>query len=86
MTQSTMTQTKSQTFQSLTDSKRESLVEFVAKYWLDSMSLKDLERFFYEVQTEYLREYSDEELIGEIEDITDDEEFQLIISGAADEA
>lgn len=86
MTQSTMTQTKSQTSQSLTDSKRESLVEFVAKYWLDSMSLKDLERFFYEVQTEYLREYSDEELIGEIEDITDDEEFQLIISGAADEA
>lgn len=81
-----MTQTKSQTFQSLTDSQRESLVEFVAKYWLDSMSLKDLERFFYEVQTEYLREYSDEELIGEIEDITDDEEFQLIISGAVDEA
>ena len=86
MTQSTMTQTKSQTSQSLTDTQRESLVEFLAKHWLDCMDMRDLERFFFDVQTEYLRDYSDEELIGEIEDVTSEEDFALIVNGEYNEA
>lgn len=86
MTQSTMTQTKSQTSQSLTDSQRESLIEFLAKHWLDCMDMRDLERFFFDIQTEYLRDYSDEELIGEIEDVTSEEDFALIVNGEYNEA
>jgi len=80
------TPTKSQISQPLTADQRFSLQDFVAKYWLDNASLKDLERFFYETQIEYLSSYSDEELIGEIEDITSDEDFELILSNGDDEA
>lgn len=77
---------QSPTSQSLTDSQRDSLIEFLAKYWLDSMDVKDLERFFYDTQTEYLTSYTDTELIGEIEDVTSDEDFQLLISEVESEA
>ena len=86
MTQSTMTQTKSQTSQSLTGTQRESLIEFLAKHWLDCMDMRDLERFFLDIQTDYLRDYSDEELIGEIEDVTSEEDFALIVNGEHNEA
>lgn len=83
---SLQTATKSLTSQPLTDSQRASLQEFIANYWLDNASLKDLERFFYETQFEYLTSYSDEELVGEIEDITSDEDFELILGNEDDEA
>jgi len=69
---------------SLTDSQRDSLIEFLAKHWLDSMSTRDLERFFLDIQADYLKEYTDEELIGEIEDVTSEEDFQLIIREVAE--
>jgi hypothetical protein len=65
---------------------REALIEFLATYWLDSMSNKDLEKFFYDTQTDYLQSYSDEELIGEIEDVMSEEDFKLFITEAEDEA
>lgn len=80
------TVTKSPISQSLTDSQRASLQEFLAKFWLDNISLRDLEQFFYEAQLEYLQLYSDEELIGEVEDVTSEEDFSLVISGDYDEA
>ena len=80
------TVTKSQTSQSLTDTQRESLIEFLAKHWLDCMDMRDLERFFLDIQTDYLRDYSDEELIGEIEDVTSEEDFALIVNGEYNEA
>lgn len=83
---SLQTATKSQISQPLTDSQRSSLQEFLASYWTDNASVKDLERFYYETQIEYLSSYSDEELIGEIEDITSDEDFELILSNDNDEA
>ena len=83
---SLQTATKSQISHPLTTDQRFSLQDFLAKYWLDNASLKDLERFFYETQIEYLSSYSDEELIGEIEDITSDEDFELILSNDNDEA
>jgi hypothetical protein len=43
------------------------------------MDLRDLERFFIDVQMEYLKDYTDEELIGEIEDLTDAEEFNAMV-------
>jgi hypothetical protein len=69
------TPTKSPISQSLTDEKREVLIELLAQRYLDSMSGRDLERFFLDIQAEYLREYTDAELIGEIEDYTTNEEF-----------
>ncbi len=72
--------TKLQTSQSLTDEKREALIELLAQRYLDGMSGRDLERFFYDVQIEYLKDYTDSELLGEIEDYTTDEEFEEIIN------
>lgn len=65
---------------------RDSLIEFLATYWLDSMSNKDLETFFYDVQTDYLQSYSDEELVGEIEDVMSEEDFKLFIKEVKGEA
>jgi LmbE family N-acetylglucosaminyl deacetylase len=64
---------------------REALIEFLATHWLDSMSNKDLETFFYDIQTDYLQSYSDEELIGEIEDVMSEEDFHLFITETKDE-
>ena len=50
------------------------------------MDMRDLERFFLDIQTDYLRDYSDEELIGEIEDVTSEEDFALIVNGEHNEA
>lgn len=69
------TPTKSPTFQSLTDEQRERLIEFIAERYLDGMSSRDLERFFLDIQTDYLGQYTDEELITEVEDMTTDEEY-----------
>jgi hypothetical protein len=78
MTTSAVTQTKPLT-SPLSEAQRETLSEFIALKYLDSMDLRDLERFFIDVQMEYLKDYTDEELIGEIEDLTDTEEFNAMV-------
>ena len=74
--------TQSPTSQSLTDEKRAALIDLLAQRYLDSMSGRDLERFFLDIQTEYLQDYTDNELISEIEDYTTDEEFEELINEA----
>ena len=76
------TPTKSPTSQSLTDEKRAALIDLLAQRYLDSMSLKDLEVFFYDLQCEYLQEYTDAELIEGIEDYTTEEEFEELFNEA----
>ncbi len=76
------TPTKSPICQSLTDEKRAALIDLLAQRYLDSMSGRDLERFFLDLQTEYLQEYTDAELIGEIEDMTTNEEFEELFNEA----
>lgn len=66
---------KSPTYPSLTANKREALIELLAQRYLDGMSGRDLERFFLDIQTDYLQDYTDDELIGEIEDMTTEEEY-----------
>jgi hypothetical protein len=44
------------------------------------MDYRDLERFFFDVQAEYLKEYTDSELIGEVEDCTSNEEFEELFN------
>jgi hypothetical protein len=78
MTTSAVTQTKPLT-SPLSEAQRETLAEFIALKYLDAMDLRDLERFFIDVQMEYLKDYTDEELIGEIEDLTDTEEFNAMM-------
>jgi hypothetical protein len=79
MTQSTLTPTALLTSLSLTDRQREVLSEFIALRYLESMDMKDLERFFIDTQRDYLKDYTDEELIGEIEDLTETEEFNAML-------
>lgn len=67
----------------LSAGQRVYIAEMVAKAYLDNMSLKDLERFFYDIQLEYLKEYTDEELLNELEDYTSEEEFDEIVNFAA---
>lgn len=71
---------------SLASEKRDALIEFLAKHWLDTVNTRDLERFFYDAQIDYLQSYSDEELISEIEDVMSEEDFNLFITEAEDEA
>jgi hypothetical protein len=67
----------------LTDEQREYLIDLVAKRYLDGMDLRDLERFFHDTQREYMQEYTDSELLGAIEDITDEEEYNEVLSEIA---
>ena len=72
--------TKSPTSQSLTADQRQRLIDLVAERYLDSMDLRDLERFFYDIQTEYLKDYTDEELLGAVEDVTIESEYDEIVN------
>ncbi len=78
MTTSLQTPTASPT-SPLSEAQRDTLAEFIALRYLDSLDLKDLERFFLDIQMDYLKDYTDEELIGEIEDLTDTEEFNAMM-------
>jgi hypothetical protein len=72
--------TKSPISQTLTDEQREYLIDLVASRYLDCMDVRDLERFFHDTQREYMQEYTDAELLGAIEDITDDDEFNEVLN------
>ncbi len=72
--------TKSLTSQSLTVEQRHQLIELVSERYLDSMDVDSLALFFLEVQREYLKEYTDEELLGAVEDITDEDEYNEVIN------
>ena len=77
------TPTKPMTTQSLTPEKREAFTELLVQRWLDGMSGRDLERFFLDIQTDYLADYTDAELIAEVEDNTSEEEFGELINEIA---
>jgi hypothetical protein len=47
------------------------------------MDGRDLERFFVETQMEFLRESTDTELLGELEDLVETEEFNTMLSDLA---
>ena len=64
----------------LTDVQREYLIDLVASRYLDAMSTPDLERFFHEAQRDYMQEYTDSELLGAFEDITDTDEFNEVLN------
>ncbi len=72
--------TKSPISQTLTDEQREYLIDLVASRYLDAMSTPDLERFFHDTQRDYMQEYTDAELLGAVEDMTDEEEFNEVLS------
>jgi hypothetical protein len=74
------TPTKSPISPALTDEQREYLINLVATRYLDGMDLRDLERFFHDAQREYMQEYTDAELLGAIEDVTDEDEFNEVLS------
>ena len=78
MTTSLQTPTASPTLP-LSVTQRETLAEFIALRYLESMDLRDLERFFLGIQSDYLKDYTDEELIGEVEDLTETEEFNAMM-------
>jgi len=72
--------TQSLTSQSLTVEQRDYLIDLVAMRYLDSMDGRDLERFFFDIQAEYLKEYTDEELLGAVEDVTNEDEYNEVIN------
>jgi hypothetical protein len=80
MTTSAATLTESLTSGKLTEEQRRSLYEFIALKYLDGMDLRSLESFFVDTQKEYLKYYTDAELIGEIEDLVTDEEYEEILN------
>jgi hypothetical protein len=74
------TPTKSPISQTLTDEQREYLIDLVASRYLDSMDVRDLERFFHDAQRDYMQEYTDAELLGAIEDVTDEDEYNEVLN------
>ena len=79
---SLLTPTKSPISLSLTDEQREYISDLIATRYLDQMDSRDLERFFFDVQMDYLKEYTDNELLDALEDVTDEEEFDEAINHA----
>ena len=75
-----VTVTELPTSQSLTVEQRDRLIDLVATRYLDSMDSRDLERFFFDVQTEYLKEYTDQELLEAVEDVTIEDEYNEVIN------
>jgi len=73
------TLTKSPTLETLTDDQRVRLIEFIADRYLENIDGRDLAQFFFDSQCEYLKEYSDDELRGALEDITYETEYDEII-------
>jgi len=51
--------------------------------YLDGMTIRDLERFFIDIQLDYIGSYTDEELIGEIEDMSTQEEYTELLNEIA---
>jgi hypothetical protein len=76
------TPTKSPISQSLTDEQRAHIAELVAQRYLDHMDGRDLERFFLDIQLDYLTEYTDAELVDALEDVTNEDEFDAAINHA----
>lgn len=68
---------------SLTPEKRSALVEWLVERYLDGMTTRDLERFFIDIQLDYIGSYTDEELIGEIEDMSTQEEYTELLNEIA---
>ena len=71
--------TKSLTSVALTSEQRASVISLIAQRYLDSMDLRDLERFFLDTQEEYLHDYTDAELVGELEDYMETDEFNAVL-------
>ena len=67
---------------SLTDDQRDYIADLIATRYLDQMDSRDLERFFFDVQMDYLKEYTDDELVNALEDVTDEEEFDSAVNYA----
>ena len=76
------TPTKSPISLSLTNDQREYISDLIATRYLDSMDNRDLERFFFDAQMEYLKEYTDAELVDALEDVTDEDEFDAAVNHA----
>jgi hypothetical protein len=66
----------------LTDDQREYISDLIATRYLDGMDNRDLERYFFDAQMEYLKEYTDDELLGALEDVTNEDEFDAAINHA----
>jgi ATP-dependent RNA circularization protein (DNA/RNA ligase family) len=75
-----VTVTELPTSQPLTVEQRDHLIDLVATRYLDGMDLRDLERFFFDIQRDYLQEYTDEELLETVEDVTDEDEYNEVIN------
>jgi len=75
--------TQSLTSQPLTEAQRENLIELITERYLDQMNGRDLERFFLDVQGEYLSGYTDSELLGEVDDVLDAEEYSAVVEDLA---
>lgn len=54
------------------------IIERIAERYLDSMDGRGLEQFFFDVSTERLAGCDDDELVSELEQLIDEDEFQEI--------
>lgn len=59
------------------------LIDKIAERYLESMDGRGLEQFFLDVNAERLSDYPDEELLTELSQLVDEDEFQEIMDHEA---
>ena len=71
---------KSETLAQLTEEQRKYISELIAIRYLDGMSNRDLETFFLDAQRGYLDEYTTDELLTELSELVDEDEFDYAVN------
>ena len=72
--------TESLTLIPLTDDQRDSVCRVIVERYLDGMGVEELEQYFRDTQCDDLCDYSDEELLTELSDLVDEEEFNAALN------
>ena len=71
---------KSETLVQLTEEQRKYISELIAIRYLDGMSNRDLETFFLDAQRSCLDEYTTDELLSELVELVDEDEFDYAVN------
>ena len=71
---------KSETLVQLTEEQRKYISELNAIRYLDGMSNRDLEAFFLDAQRSCLDEYTTDELLSELVELVDEDEFDYAVN------
>lgn len=71
---------KSEALIQLTDEQRTYISELIATRYLDGLSNRDLKGYFLDSQRDHLAEYTTNELLSELVELVDEDEFDYAVN------